>query len=69
MLCGYVLQQSGFSFANLKRNADGKPYVDADFFFNISHSGEYVAMVDSDRQVGIDIQKNITISDAAAKFF
>lgn len=37
----------------------GKPYLPdfPDVHFNISHSGEYVACVVSDKPVGIDIQK------------
>lgn len=36
---------------------NGKPYLkDLPFFFNLSHSGEYVFCVLSDREVGADIQ-------------
>lgn len=37
---------------------NGKPYLrDFPFFFNLSHSGEYVFCVLSDREVGADIQQ------------
>ena len=36
----------------------GKPYYEgAPFHFNISHSGEYVALAVSDAPVGIDVQR------------
>ncbi|MGN0436201.1 MAG: 4'-phosphopantetheinyl transferase family protein [Wujia sp.] len=47
----------------------GKPYLmDYDkFYFNISHSGEYVVMAYSDRNVGIDIEKIRPDNMAVAK--
>ncbi len=36
----------------------GKPYLrDYPFYFNLSHSGEYVACAVSDSEVGVDIQR------------
>lgn len=36
----------------------GKPYLrEYPLFFNLSHSGEYVACAVSDREIGVDIQK------------
>lgn len=41
---------------NYGRN--GKPYLqDHPFYFNLSHSGEYVFCAISDREVGVDIQQ------------
>ncbi|MCR5149614.1 MAG: 4'-phosphopantetheinyl transferase superfamily protein [Clostridiales bacterium] len=38
-------------------NRYGKPYAPAGPFFSISHSGDYVVLaVDTDREIGIDIQ-------------
>lgn len=38
--------------------ARGKPYLrDYPFYFNLSHSGEYVFCVISDQEVGVDIQQ------------
>ncbi|KJD32011.1 hypothetical protein PW52_15985 [Tamlana sedimentorum] len=44
---------------NIKIDSNKKPYVDTapTMFFNISHSGEYAAIVFSNTQVGIDIEK------------
>ena len=41
------------------RNDHGKPYFKAfpDFHFNISHSGELMAIAVSDSKVGVDIEK------------
>lgn len=45
--------------------ADGKPYaVNADVFFNVSHSGNLVACVTGHEPVGIDIEE---ITDKALK--
>ena len=69
MLCDFVLRKHGLSLSKVKHNSDGKPYVDAELHFNISHSGDYVVLALSDREIGIDIQKNVPISERAAKFF
>lgn len=39
------------------KGAFGKPYWDRKEYFNLSHSGDYVTLVLSDREVGVDIQK------------
>lgn len=40
------------------RDACGKPYFkDSSLYFNVSHSGEYLAIVISGAPVGIDLQK------------
>jgi phosphopantetheinyl transferase len=37
---------------------NGKPYLrDGSVYFNLSHSGEYVVLAVSDREVGVDIEK------------
>ncbi|MCY6958996.1 4'-phosphopantetheinyl transferase family protein [Clostridium brassicae] len=55
------------------KNIYGKPYVEKikNFHFNISHSGEYVAVAISKQKVGIDIEKikNIDYFDIAENFF
>ena len=50
-------------------NEYGKPYLSnyPDVHFNISHSGQYVACVVSDKPVGIDIQKISEYNPAVAK--
>lgn len=46
------------------RNSFGKPYFqDGDLHFNVSHSGEYLAIAFSESPVGIDIQKEKTIRE------
>lgn len=45
----------------------GKPYVtDNSLYFNLSHSGDYVAIAYGDNEVGIDIQKKRKITEALA---
>ena len=42
----------------LKKNANGKPYLDnCPLNFSISHSFEYVAVIVSDKNVALDIEK------------
>ncbi|MBO6134721.1 MAG: 4'-phosphopantetheinyl transferase superfamily protein [Lachnospiraceae bacterium] len=47
----------------------GKPYVKGKKFFNISHSGDYIVYVESDDEIGIDIERierrNLSIIDHA----
>lgn len=47
----------------------GKPYIMGrdDLFFNISNSGDYVAIAVSESEVGVDIQKPVKASDALVK--
>ena len=47
------------SALEIMRNAHGKPYFKniPDFHFNISHSGDFLAIAISNRDVGIDIEK------------
>ena len=43
-------------------NAYKKPYIkDNTYYFNISHSGNYLVIIISDKEVGIDIQRKIEI--------
>ena len=44
-------------------NENGKPYIKNNpIYFNISHSGEYIVIVVSDKEIGVDIQE-ITVKD------
>lgn len=50
----------------------GKPYLrEYPLFFNLSHSGEYVACAVSDREIGVDIQKcsDTNVMGIAKRFF
>ncbi len=49
----------------IKTGEYGKPYFEErpDIHFNISHSGEYVALVLSENEVGIDIQQVKAVKD------
>ena len=53
------------------RGEKGKPYVaNADnVFFNISHSGDYLAVAVADCQVGVDIEKRKNANIGIAKRF
>ncbi len=44
---------------------EGKPFVDGDFYFNISHSGDYVVLAEADSPVGVDVERvaDIGIND------
>ena len=42
----------------IEKNEHGKPYISGNsWYFNLSHSGDYLAMVFSGRECGIDIQE------------
>ena len=42
----------------IEKNEHGKPYVSGNpWYFNVSHSGDYLAIVFSQNECGIDIQK------------
>jgi len=54
---------------NQKMNLDkiqygeyGKPYYDENFFYNMSHSNNYICVVISNSEVGIDIEEERKIS-------
>lgn len=56
---------------NFKTGINGKPYIEnqADFHFNLSHSGDWVACAESYRPVGIDVQRIKDIDFAIAERF
>ena len=54
----------------LTENQNGKPYLaQGGIFFNLSHSGDYAALVLSDEEVGVDIEKLEPPKIAVAKRF
>lgn len=60
LLTRYILsRKTGFAFAGIdfKRTVNGKPYLENDsVYFNLSHSGEWIAFAFSERDVGIDVE-------------
>ena len=40
-------------------NDTGKPFFENGPFFNISHSGRYIVMAVSNKEVGVDIEENV----------
>ena len=53
----------------ITKNKYGKPYLNNDIFFNISHSNEYIVLVTSKEEIGIDIEKMRKQELKKAKFF
>lgn len=64
-----VLSDLGIKEFELEIRANGKPYIKGreDVFFNLSHSGRYAVMTISDREVGIDIEKNKNFKESLVK--
>jgi 4'-phosphopantetheinyl transferase len=55
-------QQLNYTLEQLKYEEKEKPFFSNDFYFNISHSGNYVLLACSTTQkIGIDIEKHRTI--------
>lgn len=58
----------------VKQTAYGKPYIPdiPDFYFNLSHSGRWVAIAFGDSEVGVDVEQICTDTDIeaiAGRFF
>ena len=53
----------------ITKNKYGKPYLNNNIYFNISHTNEYVVLVTSDKEIGIDIEKIREKDLKEAKFF
>jgi 4'-phosphopantetheinyl transferase len=60
-----VLGRYGVSTADIMAGSNGKPCIKDrdDLFFNLSHSGRYVAVAVADSEIGIDIQKPVKARD------
>lgn len=74
-LLRYALRQGiGTDHTELSRTPEGKPYLpgNANFHFNLSHSGRWVAIAWGDRPVGIDVETlsmNESKEQLARRFF
>ena len=53
-----LLKHAGYEDANLYYNEYGRPFLRDDKHVSISHSFEFVAVLISDQEAGIDIEKN-----------
>ncbi len=64
-----VLGRYGVSVTDILTGSNGKPYIRDrnDLFFNLSHSGRYVALAIADSEIGIDIQKPVRTRDNLVK--
>lgn len=72
LLLEHVLNDHGYSGDMVEAEENGKLYLPGvnDFFFSLSHSGEYAACVIGDVPVGVDIQKKrATKANLAKRFF
>ena len=72
LLLEHILGEKGYSAEQIAVGESGKLYLPDvnDFFFSLSHSGEYAACVISDVPVGVDIQqKRETKANIARRFF
>lgn len=74
LLLEYALQEQGLAGVDLTflKNTDGKPYIKEypQFYYNLSHSQEYVALVVDDYPVGIDVEGlRVGYQKLVARFF
>jgi len=54
----HLLKEAGYSDFDLYYNGNGKPHLTDNKYISITHSFIFSAIIISDREVGIDIEKN-----------
>lgn len=65
------LNEYGVEATCVKRTENGKPYVDGDVHFSVSHSGDHFVCLVCDENVGVDIQikKHANIDKLSRRYF
>lgn len=53
----HLLREAGYTDQNLYYNDNGKPHLDDGKYISITHSYEFTAIIISETQIGIDIEK------------
>jgi 4'-phosphopantetheinyl transferase len=66
-----ALNEYGVEAADIKRTETGKPYVDENVHFSVSHSGDHFVCLVCDENVGVDIQlkKSANIDKLSRRYF
>ena len=67
-----ALGEKSYERAVFAKNEHGKPYIIGHpIHYNISHSGQYVALVTAEREVGVDVQEKraARMESVAKRFF
>lgn len=58
VLAGILKKDYGLDEITIERDRYGKPFLkQGDLFFNVSHSGDYLAAAVSEKPVGIDLER------------
>lgn len=63
----YQEKNKKINLDKIKYEEYGKPYYENDFFYNISHSKNYICIATSSSEVGIDIEEERKITSGLEK--